>query len=152
MAFRYDSAKQQVEDSKHIAQDRHNCTITRTNAMLSKNQDPMLIVNFKIRDDNDPDDGKELPGFLTFAASDMQIQSIEQFCAALDKDPEVEFAGIEIDVPWLKDWGNSLIGEMLSVESKNGTGEYAGKPIARNYYLYGNLAAVDELDDLDLVG
>jgi hypothetical protein len=153
--FTYSTARETVEAAKNIAIRYHQAEIIGHNAMLNVSDDPMLIVRFKISDDNDPDDSKEVAGFINFNYTDLSLETIDAFCGAVGLDPVDEFGGEVIDVPFLAKWGEQLLGEMLNIYVGYGKGEYANKPVVRGtkenkpYMPLGNAPKASTLIDLD---
>ena len=92
---------------------------------------------------------------LTFSAN--AIFRIDNFCEALGKDAAKEFGGQEIDVAFLTDWAETLLGEMATISVKMGkpssnadSGEvYPPKPEVKKYAPFGSAKSVGDLLDID---
>lgn len=150
-SFVYDTAKQDYEEGRKIAEIEHNAEIVATRATMSKNDNPMVDLRWKIVDGNDTD--KIVFDRLTFSAN--AIFRIDQFCKALGLDPAKEFGGQSIDIAFLVGWAEKLIGECATIKvrmgkaSQSDDGEiYPPRPEVAKYSPYGSAKSVGELLDI----
>lgn len=150
--FNYNNAKKTAEANKTFAPGKKNATIIGSSAKLNKNDNPMLIVRFRIEDGEDVDDGKELPGFINFVMDDRSLKTIEDFCFAVGMTPESEFGTNEIDVPFLTAWGERLLGETITIDVKytKPSGDFAAMALAQGYSNAGSQTLPRGVTPIDL--
>lgn len=148
----YGSAKADAEERERIELREQNAEIAAQSAVLSKNGSPMVNLRWKIADGTDQD--KVVFDRLIFHPNN--IWRIDQFCKAIGRDPATEFGDNVIDLPFVSDWAESVLGEMATIKiglDKGSTGDdgtvYPPKPEVKKYLPYGNAKDANALIDLD---
>ena len=152
-AFRYNAARETVEAGKNIAERKHTLEIIRQKAMTHKdNGYPQLVLQFRITDETDPDNGKEVPGWLNFVATELAMKTLDSFMKAIGLDAAQEFGDEVINVPFLSAWAERrLLGEMLVGKTAytKASAERAPMVVVQEYYPLGSVQSAATLIDLD---
>lgn len=150
MPFVWDVAKKDADEAQRFTLGDHDAHIASATAK-QKEDTGNCMINFRWQIDAGPDVDKIVGGRLGFWVSDINVRQIEEFCAAIGRNPSDEFGGKEIDnMAFLTEWAETLIGESATVRigmSKPSAG-YASRPEVQAYKPYGSAANLAHLDDL----
>lgn len=155
-SFVYDVAKDLADEASKIGLHEHNAEIASAAPKQNENSGN-LMVNLRWKISEGADEGKTVFDRLGFWADDygINVRRLEAFCKAIGLDPSNEFGGKEIDLEFLTDWCEKLIGENATIKvgmdkgstSADGT-LYPPKPEVKSYKPYGSAKSVDSLLDL----
>lgn len=151
--FVYDTAKEIADEAAKIGLHEHNAEIVSASAKQNESSGNLMInLRWKINEGND--EGKTVFDRLGFWADDygINVRRLEAFCKAIGLDPATEFSGKQIDIEFLIDWCERLIGENATIKvgmdkgstSQDGT-VYPPKPEVKYYKPYGSAKSVDNL-------
>lgn len=151
-AFVYTTASAEAEEARKIALADHNAEIVAAQATEAKSGNAMINLRWKITEGNDQD--KIVFDRIVFATG--SIYRLDQFCAAIGRDPAKDFADTTLDVAFLTGWAESLLGEQATIKvglDKGSTGDdgtaYPPKPEVKKYLPYGSAKSGNDLIDLD---
>lgn len=159
-AFTFNTARAEAEEQKKIGLHEQNAHIKAQSVVLSKTKpdgsggNPMINLRWEILDGADM--GKVVFDRLIFAPSRYPIERLEQFCAAIGRDAATEFGDTPLDLAFVSDWAESLIGEQATIKlglDKGSTGDdgtvYEPKPEVKKYLPVGSAKSANDLIDLD---
>lgn len=162
--FTFNTAKAAAEEEKKIGLHEQNAHIKAQRVELSKVKEapdgsisggnPMVNLRWEILDGADM--GKVIFDRLVFSPARFPIERLESFCRAIGRDAVKEFGDHVLDLAFVSDWAESLIGEQAVIKigmDKGSTGEdgtvYEPKPEVKKYLPVGSAKSGASVIDLD---